>query len=691
MAFVVKGFIPAWRQLNSDFPNYYLVARLYRAGYPMERVYDWVWLQRQADHQAIGHLVGFIPLTLPSALVVLPLTSLDPLEAKRVWLIANLLFLVAILLLLTRISKLTWVQIAILVFLAFDPLRQNFLLGQMHILVLLLLTLATWAHFRKWPYVSGICLAVAAALKIYPALFLLLLVFKRQWRAAGSLVAGLACAVFASFYLFGKEACQVYVREVLPAALRGDTFDPYNIAWNSLPALLRRLFVLEPELNPHPVAHAPWLYALLQPLTTAAVLVMFLWFMGSERGDDDKFRRDWASYLFLVLFLSSQPASYHYIALALAAVLFVDAMAAGKQIWLASITILAYAFTSIPRLRLPPEIATGWRNLLFFPRAVSLSILAGALLVWLWSELSLESRRRRFQTSNLLVAGASFLVLTVVGFASTQSHLRGQFDNYGTRIVTAPGDVAIFSPVVTPSGVLFTEMTLRNYSIGRLQGPPLTLPENGGNWFHPAASDRADSIWAEQPMSGQSRIVRFNNAAQGISPAVEAEQAEEPVVSRDGKFLAFLRPLNGRNSLWIAPLGTPPGKEHEVAGAEYDVREANFLADHRVVFSSKRSGQFALYVTTPAGSVEELDRPACAARFPSMSTDGRWLAFSCYERGHWQLHAMEWDGSRNVQFTTAECNSVSPSWTPDSKRLVYATDCGRGLNLAALAEVTVTP
>ncbi|MGA7969673.1 MAG: hypothetical protein WB983_13630, partial [Terriglobales bacterium] len=62
--FIVKGFVPAWRHLNSDFPNYYLVARLYRAGYPLERVYDWTWLQRQKDRQGIDQrLVSFIPST----------------------------------------------------------------------------------------------------------------------------------------------------------------------------------------------------------------------------------------------------------------------------------------------------------------------------------------------------------------------------------------------------------------------------------------------------------------------------------------------------------------------------------------------------------------------------------------------------------------------------------------------------
>ena len=129
--FAVKGFIPAWQQLNSDLPNYYLIARLYRAGAPLERVYDWTWLQRQKDHEGIKQgLVSFIPSTLPSALLILPWCSLSPLAAKHHWLIVNLILLLGVIVLLVRLTKLAWERVAILTFLAFLPLRNNFQIGR---------------------------------------------------------------------------------------------------------------------------------------------------------------------------------------------------------------------------------------------------------------------------------------------------------------------------------------------------------------------------------------------------------------------------------------------------------------------------------------------------------------------------------------------------------------------------------
>src|SRR5271168_3625621 len=102
---VWKGILPGWRFLNTDFPNYYLVARLLREGYSLDRVYDWIWLQRIKDHWGISQqLVGFAGLTPFSALPVLPLSFFSILIAKRLWILANLFWLVSTAELLNKVT-----------------------------------------------------------------------------------------------------------------------------------------------------------------------------------------------------------------------------------------------------------------------------------------------------------------------------------------------------------------------------------------------------------------------------------------------------------------------------------------------------------------------------------------------------------------------------------------------------------
>jgi hypothetical protein len=713
LLFVTKSFIPAWKHLNTDFPNYYLAARLYRQGFPMERVYEWTWFQRQRDHLGIDQrLVGFIPLTLPSILPVLPWSSLPPLQAKHFWLLMNALFLLGTALILKANTTLSIQRIALLTFLAVVPLHESFLFGQMHVFVLLLLTLAAWLYFKDSTFSSGIVLAVAAALKIYPALFLIFFLFKKQWRAATGLLVGLSGAGLMSLYLFGMDACRFYALQVLPRAVKGEVTDPYNVAWNTFTALLRRLFIAEPELNPAPVAHIPWLYALLQPLVHGFIFVVFMWAIGSKKRDGDRAKLEWASYLFLLLFLSSQTGGYHLVVLILTAVLVTDYLVAHQQWILAGFAALLYAFICGPLIHWPRVSPTGWQNLLFFSRLGMMTLSAGVLL-WVLLPRSAELRGL-FSFRNLIIPASALVVLAVVGFISTEKHLDGQFENYSARIATSPEIVLASDPVVTSNGILFTRMTRAGYTVRGLQAgsnldsqikdlPTQNLPSSGGDWFHPAAAGHSGSVWAEEASQDGSRVFRFSANTSGRNPVsvkLEAANAEEPVVSPDGQLLAFLRPVNGRDSLWVQDIGedihadkakTEAKAAHEIVGAEYDVRDPRFAPDHKIIFSSKRTGRFALYVATPSGDVQQMTMttPTCSARFPAISPDGRWLAFSCEHGGSWQLHAMDLQGNKEIQLSTGECNSVSPAWTTDSKRLIYATDCGRGLGLTALAEVTV--
>src|SRR5215469_3371941 len=122
-----SGILPAWHKLNTDFPNYYLVARLLREGYSLDRIYDWIWLQRVKDHWGLDQsLVGFAGLTPFSALPIVPLSVFSALTAKRIWIIINLLFLAASAELLHRSTSFGRRRICLLSLLAVLPLRTSF-------------------------------------------------------------------------------------------------------------------------------------------------------------------------------------------------------------------------------------------------------------------------------------------------------------------------------------------------------------------------------------------------------------------------------------------------------------------------------------------------------------------------------------------------------------------------------------
>lgn len=706
LSFVRWGFVPAWRHLNSDFRNYYVVARLYREGYPLERVYEWIWFQRHADHSGFGQrLVSYIPLTLPSALVVSPLSSLPALQAKRYWLLANLIFLLLTLFLLVRSTRLGPQRVGLLMFLAVVPLCSNFFFGQMHVLVLLLLTLAAWLHFKERPFMSGLALAVATALKLYPGLFLVFFLVKKQWRAAAGLAVGTGAAVLLSIHLFGMDACQVYAREVLPFALRAQIINPYSVAWGSLSALLAGLFIYEPELNPSPAAHVPWLYALLYSLILAFICAVFVWAMGWGRTEDrSRVKLEWASYLFLLLLVSSQPAPYHFVSLILPAVLITDYLIEHGQLTNAVVLTGLYVLACGSYQWLCPAEPAGWGIVLCFPRLLFM-LLFGGLLVRTLISSAADPARYRLRSPGSLLSASVFMALFAFGFVGNLRHFRGQFDNYASRVVTVAGSSMAADPVVRPGQIFFTALVPKflpavpdTYAVHELKGGSVTSFAIGGDWFHPAVGNDPEIAWAEMVTDAGSRIVRFSSAVPVGSPGditIETENAEQPVVSFDGELLAFIREVRGKNSLWIRQIrpgisGESAREDSRIAGPEYDVREAAFSPDHRMVFSSRRAGRFRLFeVDTASGTIEEMRLPTCSARYPAISPDGGWIAFSCLHGGTWQVHVLNRITEKETQLTNSDCNSISPAWTLDSHELIYATDCGRGLGFTALARLSV--
>ena len=699
--FVWRGFVPAWKAVNSDFQDYYLAARLYRQGYSLEQIYDWTWIQRQKDHAGIQvPLVAFALLTPFSLLPVLPFSSLPPLLAKRCWLVVNLVLLGLAAYLLQRMSRLGARRVAILTFLAIVPLRTNFMNGQEYVLLLFLFTASAWLYFKNRGLAAGLTLAVAGALKIYPSLFLIFFVRKKQWRAAAGLVAGSIVFWLLSWSLFGFETIRTYLVEVLPWPLRAEGQDPYNINWNTFSAVLHRLFVAEPELNPHPVAHLPVLYAVLQPICQGLIFVPFLWLMGSSRAAVAREKLLWGTYVAMLLILSTNPGSYDFVALIMTAVLTIGYLKEAGRAREAAIVVALYGLVCFPLSHWVHGSPSGFQTLLSVPRLWAMTGLWICLLVVSFRSTGVPIRTW-LKSREAIVFACIWLALVVPAVTMNLLHMKGEFANYATRLVVAPESYLDTDPVVAGEKVFFTMMTDRGYVTGAFDGTSLTQHSwFGTDSFHAAASSNSQDAWVELASAG-SQIIRFPADAKVPTPnqiAIQEQDAEKPAVSMDGKWLAFMRESKGRGTLWVKELqhGTSSGNadyvERPVSGNEFDVLEAAFDPEDGIIFAARQSGHPpALFRTKPEPSDVAEEGSSAPRRFPAVSPDGRWLAFSQLENGNWQL----WVQDRRTHFehrlTDSDCNATAPAWYPDSKRLVYATDCARGYGLTALCRIVAVP
>jgi hypothetical protein len=209
-----------------------------------------------------------------------------------------------------------------------------------------------------------------------------------------------------------------------------------------------------------------------------------------------------------------------------------------------------YTLICGPLIHLPRIEATGWRSLLFAPRLI-LMVLLGGMLVWILTELSPELRASRFNARTSLLAASALIPLIAVGFVSNMRHLKGQFDNYRKRVLAVPDSTLAMDPVVASEGLFFTALTPRflpsvpdTYAVHELKAGLIIPFAVGGDWLHPAIGRDGHPAWAEVATDRGSRVVSFSLASSPISAddiTVEADNAEQPVASPDGKFVAFIR------------------------------------------------------------------------------------------------------------------------------------------------------
>ena len=377
--YLIAHSIPrAWRTLNTDFPNYYLTARLIREGTDPARAYEWIWLQREKDHRNIDQrIVGLVPITPFSTLAMWPIALLPPLTAKHLWIVFNLVLLFPIALLIRSITGLSLLQIGIL-FAVSLPLHRNLLYGQYYILLLGILTVACWAAQRRHSWLAGALVAVGIAVKIFPILLVLYFLRKKDWRALSACAMGVALCVLVSVAVFGWSLHRTYLLQVLPWTLHGECLDPYNLKSSSISVVFHRLFIYEPQWNPHPAWRAPWLCAILHPILQLALLAPALLWIDPE---DSVARANFAGVVCIALCDAYDIASaclLPFTVLILPMAVLGAYLLRNRRIGLFVITLLLYLAVGYPDWN--TSALDGWHALLHVPRLYALFLLTSVAL-----------------------------------------------------------------------------------------------------------------------------------------------------------------------------------------------------------------------------------------------------------------------------------------------------------------------
>jgi Tol biopolymer transport system component len=163
------------------------------------------------------------------------------------------------------------------------------------------------------------------------------------------------------------------------------------------------------------------------------------------------------------------------------------------------------------------------------------------------------------------------------------------------------------------------------------------------------------------------------------------------MLSTNGQNLAFVRDDHGRGRLMVRrAFESTSVSESALTPSSLNVYEASFLSPKEYAFSAIEQGrppQIYLSDATHANAPLALGE----SRYPALSPDGRWMAYSRLDHGAWNLWLRDQRTGATRRIADVPCNQIQSAWEGDSKTLLYSTDCGRSLRFTAVSRRRVIP
>jgi hypothetical protein len=277
---VMRGIVPALSRIDSDFPNYITSAKIVADHGEVTRLYDNAWFQGEIRRYRTGNASEgkFSPFPPPTALLLVPLAAMTPLDALRILTGASILCLLCSIIWLARTLAWSYLACAVFVLLSGGAILNALRFGQPYVFVSLSCILGYYARLKGRPWLAGMCFGLFAPLKYFPVVFLVYFALRREWKVASGGALAILAVLSLSVAVLGWQLHMTFLSSILGNHLLANLSmqNPFTASFQSFDTLFRRLFLFDAAANPEPLIAAAGIQRIGEPIVKLSIAAVTL-------------------------------------------------------------------------------------------------------------------------------------------------------------------------------------------------------------------------------------------------------------------------------------------------------------------------------------------------------------------------------------------------------------------------------
>ncbi|MBS1683005.1 MAG: DUF2029 domain-containing protein [Bacteroidetes bacterium] len=375
---LLKGVVPAWNEVHSDFGNYYVSAKLISNHTNLDSLYNDAWFHEQAVRVGAPQAVKFSPFPPITAFVMVPLTFFKVKTANRIWIVVNLLLFLPAVFIIRKITSWDYPLSLFLILASGLSLINNIKFGQVYWLMTICLLFSIWWLKQNKEFVAGFVVGIFAMLKYYSVVIFFGFWLSKFKKASIFFMLTIILLVLLQYYFFGVQVMKEFFVANLFPHLSGQISgqNPFAFEFQSWESLLLNLFCPGSPYFTHPVIDAPEIKEKVKWTINALLLLPSIYAVLNNRRTkdfDDKLALFIAIPSLAMLALLPTSATYHYILLLIPLSLLLKTEQANFK--KTAILICLYVCIGYIPYKLFFELGLKWSVFLAYPRLTLITIL----------------------------------------------------------------------------------------------------------------------------------------------------------------------------------------------------------------------------------------------------------------------------------------------------------------------------